>query len=300
KFHGRVSMRQALAMSLNIPAVQTLYLAGIPATIELAKRLGVTTLNDDRYYGLALALGGRAMKLLEETSAFSVFANDGIRNPATPIIKITNSSGKEIQTFTKEEIRAIDPEIARKINSILSDNAARTPIFGPNNLLHLDGYALAAKTGTTQDYRDAWTVGYTPSIAVGVWAGNNDNRPMKMGADGSYVAAPIWNKFISQIITDVPKENFIGYVPEIKNIPMISGDSRLKKKTVYYNIKTGKKISAEKAEKTDSDKIEEKVEIEDNHSLLYYLSETMHVDPEMLKRWEDAIRQYSEEEENKD
>lgn len=296
KFHGRVSMRQALAMSLNIPAVKTLYLAGVQDTIELAERLGITTLTDKQNYGLALALGGGSIKLLEEVGAFSVFANDGLRNPINPIIDITSSNGKNIYNFSKNEKKVLDQEVARKINSILSDNEARIPTFGPNNPLHINGYTVAAKTGTTQDYRDAWTVGYTPYLAVGVWAGNNDNHPMRMGAAGTYVAGPIWNKFMTQSLLGLPNENFIAYHPIQKDIPMLSGDSKLKKKVTYYNTKTGKEISASKASKTDKDKVRVKEETENNHSLLYYLAENINVDPEMLARWEEALKSPPKEE----
>jgi len=293
KFHGRVSMRQALAMSLNIPAVKTLYLAGIQETIELAERLGITTLTDKQNYGLALALGGGSIKLLEEVSAFSVFANDGKKNDLASVLSIHKSNGKEISAFSKKEQQAMSSEIARKINSILSDNESRIPTFGSNNPLRINGYTVAAKTGTTQDYRDAWTVGYTPSLAVGVWAGNNNNHPMRLGAAGTFVAGPIWNKFMSQTLVDYPKEQFIAYQQVSKNIPMISGDSKLNKTTIYYNINTGKKISASKAKKTDKDKVAEQVELE-KHSLLYYLAESTNIDSEMLKRWEESINSYPE------
>ena len=300
KFHGRVSMRQALAMSLNIPAVKTLYLAGVQDTIELAERLGITTLTDKKNYGLALALGGGSMKLLEEVGAFSVFANDGLRNHISPIISISSSTNSEnIYQFSKNEERVLDSEIARKINSILSDNNARIPTFGPNNPLHIKNYAVAAKTGTTQDYRDAWTVGYTPSLAVGVWAGNNDNYPMRAGAAGTYVAGPIWNNFMTQALVDQPNENFIAYRQTSKDIPMLSGDSKLKKTVTYYNTKSGKEISAKKAEKTDKDKVREKIEFEE-HSLLYYLAENINVDPKMLQRWEDAVKSHSDEEDKEE
>lgn len=294
-FHGRVSMRDALAMSLNIPAVKTLYLAGIPETIELAERLGITTLDDKENYGLALALGGGAMKLLEETAAFSVFANDGLRNPINPILNISSSTD-DIYTFSKKEREALNPEIARKINSILSDNDARTPTFGPNNPLHIPGKTVAAKTGTTQDYRDAWTVGYTPSLAVGVWAGNNNNNPMNTGAAGTYVAGPIWNKFMNQILNDKPDENFATYNKVSKDVPMLSGESRVKQKVTYYSIKSGKKISATKAEKKDKEDVRIETEPIESHSLLYYLAENINIDPAMLKRWEDAIHNPPEEE----
>ncbi|MDP1620208.1 MAG: penicillin-binding transpeptidase domain-containing protein, partial [bacterium] len=244
KFHGVVTMRQALAMSLNVPAVKTLSLAGVQATIDLAHRLGITTLNDTSRYGLSLVLGGGEVKLLDETAGYAVFANDGKKNPPVSILKITDSHGKTIHTATAENTPVLDPQIARKIDSILSDNAARIPIFGPNNKLSIPGKIVAAKTGTTSEFKDAWTVGYTPHLVTGVWVGNNNSRPMRAGADGSYVAAPIWNKFMSQALDDYPTEPFIAY-EKVEDKNKIQND--IAEKITYFKKSSGKKISAKKA-----------------------------------------------------
>ena len=267
KFHGLLSMREALAQSLNIPAIKTLYLAGIDNTIELAHRLGITTLNERNRYGLSLVIGGGDVKLVDMVSAFSVFANDGIRNPSNSVLKIVDSKGNVVEQVQYNPMRVLDVQIARKIDSILSDNKARTPIFGPKSPLILaDGRPVAAKTGTTQEFRDAWTVGFTPQIAVGVWAGNNNNRPMKAGSDGVFVAAPIWNDFMTNALANQPRETFVAYEPYKKNDnqpKMAEGDlsgQDVRMKVTYYNNKTGKKISAEKAKKTDPKKVDKKVE----------------------------------------
>ncbi|MFZ2153672.1 MAG: transglycosylase domain-containing protein [Candidatus Moraniibacteriota bacterium] len=290
KFNGLVSIRQALAGSLNIPAVKTLYIAGIDNTIELAKRLGITTLTDETNYGLALALGGGGVKLLEETSAFSVFANDGLRNPINSILTIDNAN-ENIYTFNKKEERVINAEIARKINSILSDNQARLPVFGPNNAFNIKDKTVAGKTGTTQDYRDAWTVGYTPSIAVGVWAGNNNNSPMRAGADGSYVAGPIWKAYMSKVLENKLREEFSPYQKIESETPMISGLNKVNQEKVYINTKSGKQISESKKNKTDPDKIKEETKVLDSHSILYYLNQDFNAryDEAMIKRWEEGI-----------
>lgn len=227
KFHGTLSMRQALAMSLNIPAIKTLSLVGIDETIELAKRLGITTLNEPKRYGLSLVIGGGEITLLDGTAAFSVFANDGLKNPSQSIRKIIDSRGNTYVGREEKNQRVLDPQVARKINSILSDNGARTPIFGPNNLLHIEGKMVAAKTGTTQEFRDAWTIGYSPEIAVGVWAGNNDNTPMAPGADGSYVAAPIWNKFMRAALADVPASQFVAYDSALSDVRILVGEENI-------------------------------------------------------------------------
>ncbi|KKP63261.1 MAG: penicillin-binding protein, 1A family, nonfunctional, partial [Candidatus Moranbacteria bacterium GW2011_GWF2_34_56] len=175
--------------------------------------------------------------------------------------------------------------------SVLSDNQARTPVFGPNNAFNIKDKTVAGKTGTTQDYRDAWTVGYTPSIAVGVWAGNNDNSPMRAGADGSYVAGPIWKAYMTKMLESKPREDFIAYQKIESETPMISGQSRVRTETVYYNTKSGKKISEEKKNKTDSDKVREEVKVLDTRSILYYLNQDFNsrYDEEMIKRWEEGI-----------
>jgi 1A family penicillin-binding protein len=212
KFHGIVTMRQALAMSLNIPAVETLSMTGIDQTIQTAKSLGVTTLNDRKKYGLSLTLGGAEISLLDMTGAYSVFANDGKKNDVHGVIKILDDNNQIYMNSEKNEKQVLNPEVSRKINSILSDNDARAPIFGKNSPLHMNG--VAAKTGTTQEYRDGWTIGYTPSIAVGVWVGNNNNAPMNSKSDGVFVAAPIWRSFMDKISSRFTGENFMPYENE--------------------------------------------------------------------------------------
>jgi len=262
KFHGVVSMRQALSMSLNIPAIKTLREVGIDDAIEIAHRLGITTLNDRQRYGLSLVIGGGEVTLLDETSGFSVFANDGKRNPVDPILKIVNAKNEIIRENSAQNLPVLDPQVARKISSILSDNPARIPIFGPNNKLFIPGRVVAAKTGTTQEFRDAWTVGFTPYIAVGVWAGNNNNYPMRTGADGSYVAAPIWNKFMSQVIQEYPNDGFIAYDSEKSNQPTpVIAFAPEKIVTTYYKISSGKKISEKTAKNLGPDKVRTKTKI---------------------------------------
>ena len=210
KFHGVLPMRKTLAMSLNIPAIKTLALVGLDSAIDMAHRLGITSLNERKRYGLSMAIGGAEVKLVDMASAFSVFATEGEKYPQHAILEIIDSSGETYFNATQNS-RVIDQEIARKINSILSDNDARSAIFGTNSPLHIPGQAVAAKTGTSQDFRDAWTVGYTPDIAVGVWAGNNDSSPMRAGSDGVFVAAPIWRSFMNAVLSRYPNEGFTDY-----------------------------------------------------------------------------------------
>lgn len=259
KFHGVLTMRQALAMSLNVPAVQTLALAGVIDTIELATRLGITTLTDPSRYGLALVLGGAEVRPIDMASAFSVFGQEGMRHPLKSILKIVDKNNEEyVRIKDMESTRVLETDIAQKINSILSDNTSRTPIFGARSPLAFpSGVSVAAKTGTTQNFRDAWTVGYTPSIAVAVWAGNNDNHPMKAGADGIFVAAPIWRQFMNIALIHFPETGFTAYektaLPE-KNI--LSSNTQ---KTMYFDKKTGREISPEKARKLKKNRVETRV-----------------------------------------
>lgn len=264
RFHGLLPMRSTLAQSLNVPAVKVLYLVGVDNAIDMAHRLGITTLNEPKRYGLSLVLGGGEVKLLDMTSAFSVFATEGVKNPVQYIVEIKDSRGKIYEEEQSEPQRVLDVQVARKINSILSDNKARTPIFGARSPLTLDGVGktVAAKTGTTSGFRDAWTVGYTPSIAVGVWAGNNDNRPMKAGADGVFVAAPIWNDFMQKILADRENETFVAYdAYKSKEMATVkSAGTKMIAKVTYYNKKTGKKMTEERASKADQKKVEKRVE----------------------------------------
>ncbi len=210
RYRGAISMRGALAGSLNIPAVKTLYLSGIQNVIKMAEKMGITTLDRKNEYGLSLAIGGAEVKLMEELGAFSIFANDGKKVPVSSILNVRE---EEETTWEKDysQKQIFDNQIARKINSILSDKKARAAIFGANNPLNISGKDVAAKTGTTQDFRDAWTLGYTPSLAVGIWVGNNDNRPMYPGSYGAKVAGPIFNDFMTFALENRENEKFVPY-----------------------------------------------------------------------------------------
>ena len=256
KFHGLLTMRQALAMSLNVPAVETLALAGIDATIDTATRLGITTLTEPKRYGLSLTLGGAEVRPIDMARAFGVFGQEGIAYDMLPIRSITDSQGQNIfEASPSEGKRVLDTEVARKINSILSDNAARTPIFGPRSPLAFPpGKAVAAKTGTSQDFNDAWTVGYTPSISAAVWVGNNDHSPMTAGSDGIFVAAPIWRSFIDASGFANLEAVFIAYTPAKSASPLPVRPpglalASIEKKTVYLDRKTGREIPESEAKK---------------------------------------------------
>lgn len=214
RFHGPVTVRAALANSYNIPAVKALYYIGVYGNadnanegglINMAKRMGITSLTRPDY-GLALTLGGGDVSLLEMTGAYAIFATGGQRIPPVAITKIVDHDGKVVYEYhVPEGEQVIRAEHAFLISSILSDNTARTPMFGANSVLNLP-FQAAVKTGTTNDYRDNWTVGYTPDLTVGVWVGNADYTPMH-DTSGVTGAAPIWAKFMQEAIQSVAGGN---------------------------------------------------------------------------------------------
>jgi len=206
-FRGPVTLRQALAQSLNVPSVKVvLNLAGLDESVETAKAMGITTLKP--HYGPSIVLGGWEVKLMEITSAYGVFANDGLKIPPVSILRIEDSKGNIIEENKKKPQRVLESEIARLINDILSDNNTRAPMFGSLSLLYFKNFDVAAKTGTTQDYRDAWTIGYTPFIVIGVWAGNNNNESMKE-EPGIVIAGPIFHRIMNKVLSIFPKQDFI-------------------------------------------------------------------------------------------
>ncbi|OGE82447.1 MAG: hypothetical protein A3B10_00010 [Candidatus Doudnabacteria bacterium RIFCSPLOWO2_01_FULL_44_21] len=240
--HGIVNMRKALAGSLNVPAVKTLALVGVQDAIDTAKDMGISSdISADRC-GLALVLGGCEIKLIDHVSAMGVFANNGVRHEATTILKITDGSGKILEEYQDNEgEQVLDPQVAYQIVNIMTDNDARSFIFGSNSPLILPGRTVAAKTGTTQEWRDGWTLGFTPSLAAGVWVGNNDFSKMRAGADGVIVAAPIWNQFMREALKDTPPELFI----EPPGIQHILVDSISGKLPTEYTTATKSEVFAD-------------------------------------------------------
>ncbi len=219
---GPVTMRNALANSMNIPAVKTLYLAGLKETASFAQKMGLSSLTDPDRYGLSLVLGGGEVRLVDLVSAYGVFANDGLRLPHRAILKTEIESDSDVLIdVSKDETdgeQVIPNNLARTVTDVLSDNHARSLTFGTHSPLQLGSRPVATKTGTTQDYRDGWTVGYTPSLAAGVWAGNNDNSPMGNHSPGVRTAAPVWNEFMRNALSGTTIEHFVTPEPS-NNIP---------------------------------------------------------------------------------
>ena len=206
QFRGPVSMRNALAQSLNVPAVKALYLAGVNESLKIARDTGITTLTDPDRYGLTLVLGGGEVQLIEMVGAYSVFASEGVKYPTVSILRIEDARGEVIEESEPDGKRVLEREIALQISDILADNVARTPLYGSNSLLHFGDRDVAAKTGTTNDKRDAWILGYTPNLVVGAWAGNNDNA--SMNEISGLIVSPLWREFMDVALTDLETEYF--------------------------------------------------------------------------------------------
>lgn len=212
KFHGPVQMRFALGNSFNIPAVKMLAANSVSSLVASASAMGITTFQDPSRYGLSLTLGGGEIRMVDIAVAFGVFANAGLKINLTPILKVTTYQGETLQSINLDtELpsgeKVLSPEISYLISHILLDNNARSQSFGSNSQLVIPNHAVSVKTGTTDDLRDNWTIGYTPSYLVASWVGNNDNSPMSpylvSGVSG---AAPIWHQIMVNILKDQPDE----------------------------------------------------------------------------------------------
>lgn len=215
--HGPLHLRDALASSINIPAVKLLALVGVKDVLSQAYKMGITSMEPTKAnmsrLGLSMALGGGEIKLLEMSAAYGAFANGGFKVEPEFILKVEDADGEVL--FEKKEVkksRVLDERVAFLINSILSDNNARLITFGENSYLNLGSRSVAVKTGTTNDMRDNWTVGWTSDVLIGVWVGNNDNSPMKNVASGVSGAAPIWRKQMLDVLSLYPDKGF--KVPE--------------------------------------------------------------------------------------
>jgi 1A family penicillin-binding protein len=213
KFHGPLQLRFALGSSINIPAVKLLALIGIKNMLSTAYDMGISTLapTDDNAnrFGLSLTLGGGEVKPLELAAAYTAFANQGFKSDPIAILKVTDPKGKVL--FEQKEVskkQVLSPEVAFIISHMLLDNNARLITFGVNSYLNVSGYTIAVKTGTTDDKRDNWTIGWTPSVLVATWVGNNDNSQMGNVASGVTGAAPIWRRIILEALKGKKSEDF--------------------------------------------------------------------------------------------
>lgn len=215
KFRGPMQLRYALGNSINTIAVKVSALVGVKDALETAYDMGISSLQptDDalRRLGLSMTLGGGEVTLLDLTSAYGVFATGGLRASAVSILKVEDAKGKVLFQYTPPSpARVLSSDVAYMISDILSDNDARKIEFGETSYLRVPGYTVAAKTGTTDDKRDNWSLGYTPTVVVGTWVGNNDNTPMSPSlASGLTGAAPIWNRIMREALKDKKDEPFV-------------------------------------------------------------------------------------------
>jgi membrane peptidoglycan carboxypeptidase len=205
-FHGPLSLRAALQNSVNIPAVKLLYLVGVKNTLDFAKKLGITSLGDTSRFGLSLVLGGGEVSLLEMTNVYATFANNGVYNKTTPILEVKDKDGNILEKYTQKSIDVVPKEYTDKLSGVLSDAEARALTFSRSNPINFYDRQVAAKTGTTNDFRDVWVMGYTPSIAVGTWGGNNNNKSVTNVAGA--VLSPMWRKYMNFVLKDMPIETF--------------------------------------------------------------------------------------------
>ncbi|MBI2603929.1 MAG: penicillin-binding protein [Candidatus Harrisonbacteria bacterium] len=225
QFRGPIRMKEALAQSINVPAVKTLYIAGIDDVLKTAHDFGIGTLTERSRYGLSLVLGGGEVKPVELVGAYATLAKEGVRRKQALILRIEDASGKVIEEWHDAPVRVMEPQYPRIINEILSDHELRRPLFQNSFALTVfPDQEVALKTGTTNDYRDAWALGYSPSFVVGVWAGNNDNTPMQKHGTSILAAVPIWNTFMREALQGRPTETFTRPEPVFAEKPALRGD----------------------------------------------------------------------------
>ena len=295
---GPVRMRDAIQGSLNIPAVKMVYMVGVETALDFATSLGYSSFDDHSAFGLSLVLGGGEVKLTEHVNAYATFANEGERHDIATILRVEDNEGVVIQEWKQRDgKKVLDENIARTITHVLSDNNARTPFFGEQSYLQLGDRPVAAKTGTTNDYRDGWLLGYTPSLAVGVWGGNNDNTEMNRGAGGSTVAGPIWNAFLRRALADTAIEQFTAPVIEQTGKAVLDGS--ISSEAVVVD-----RASVKLATEYTPDSYREERLYAEYHSLLHYVdrgdplgSIPKNPDDSNYEAWEQAIAVWIEKQE---
>jgi len=296
KEHGLVTIRKALQGSLNIPAVKTLYLVGTKNAVDFAKRFGYSTLSEDA--GLSLVLGGSEVTLLEHTNAYATLADNGIYHQPVSILKVTDDKNSTLLEWKNPDgEEAITPELAATIDNVLSDDEARSYMFGRNGSLTLPDRAVAAKTGTTNDYKDAWTMGYIPSLATGVWVGNT--KPSTMKGGGNTLAGLIWNQFMREATKNTPPETFPQPPENDATKPVLRGANdgiKLKINKMNGKIATSSTPDALIVERTYLPP----------HTILHYINKddprgaapTNPADDPQYESWEQSLQQWIQKQNN--
>lgn len=294
--HGFITMRKALQGSLNIPAVKTLDLVGVDNAITFLQRMGYSTLTDRSRFGLSLVLGGAEVTMMDHIRAYGTFANNGLQQETTGILKVTDSTGAILQEWKSEEHlgkQLLDANLTATVSNVLSDNNARSYIFGTNSALQLGTRPVAAKTGTTNDFNDAWTMGYTPSLVTSVWVGNTDGTKMYKNAEAVVVAAPIWKDFMQKALEGTPIENFPTPIITATGKAMLDGN--IPTSTFTIDASSGKlatEFTPDRLKKTET--------CGEYHTILTYVNRNdprgatptdPKTDPE-YQSWEDAVQKW--------
>ncbi len=293
KYHGPLSIREALARSINVPAVKTLYIVGIPAAIKTAQDMGITTLVDPKRYGLSLVLGGGEVKLLDMVSAYGSFATEGVRHPYSGILSVQDKDGNILEQWSDNPIQVLPRNPTLQISDILSDNKARTPTFGANSALYIPERQVAVKSGTTNDNKDSWAVGYTPSLVAGVWLGKNDATPMPVGI----TAAPIWHDFMEAVLPSYPVETFEKPDPDpnYNNLPAVLRGHFEGTESFTIDTISGKLATEMTPKETQKESV-----ITNVHDILYWISKDNilggkpeHPEQDILyNNWETAVQNW--------
>lgn len=275
KEHGLLHLRDALGSSINIPAVKLTALVGVDKVLSQGYKMGIASLEPTKEtvsrVGLSMALGGAEVKLLEMTAAYSAFANGGLKVSPVSILKIEDGGGRKIyESKPVKQERVLDEKVAFLINSVLSDNNARLLTFGVNSYLNMGNKAVAVKTGTTNDLRDNWTIGWSPNVIVGVWVGNNNNDKMKNVASGVSGAAPIWRRQITEAMklkNETPFKQPSGViqldVDKLSGYPAHDGFASYKEWFVEGTVPSGSDMAHTKIKtcKNDPSKLADSVSI---------------------------------------
>lgn len=266
-FRGPINLRSALAQSLNLPAVKLLYLVDVSDAMELARELGITSLNKSpSFYGLNLVLGGGEVRMIDMAQAYGTFANEGIRVDTATWEEVQSREGETVSEYEINEEEVLDAQIARTINDVLSDNDAKRPMFGANSPLYYTDRDVAVKTGTTNNFRDVWTAGYSSDVTVVVWAGNNDNTPIASSPSSS-VVGPFWREVMDVSLGHYASEPFTP--PEDveldENKPILLGDYE-STSVEYIDPDTGEVVS-----NPNENDIEEYDMRKKYHSILHYI-----------------------------
>ncbi|HXK37770.1 MAG TPA: PBP1A family penicillin-binding protein [Candidatus Paceibacterota bacterium] len=304
-YHGPISLRNALAQSLNVPAVKMLYLVGIKKSLALAKDLGITTLDHADRFGLSLVLGAGEVSPLEMAQAYGAFAHEGVLQPAQMIERVEDKDGKIIKEYTSEPREVLPPQVTRLLSDVLSDNVARTPAYGVDSALHFSDRQVAVKTGTTNDSRDYWVIGYTPSVVAVVWAGNHDNTPMVKKAAG-FAVAPIWRDYLDEVFKKFPErfpkdERFVPPDPIAPNTkPALRG---VWMSTTPYDIDTRTGVIADASVPVQFREQKLIPNVGEAHDILFFVNKDDPTGPvpsnpgndEQFARWEFSAQKWLKE-----